>query len=40
MIFLTLRRQNFLGAYLPVPPDLAKTVKVKADQSETLANFE
>ena len=36
-INLTLRRPNFLGAHLPVPPDLAKTVKVKSDHSENLA---
>ena len=37
VIILTLRRPNFLGAQLPVPPDLAKTVKVKSDHAEILA---
>ena len=33
---LTLRRPNFLGAHVPVTPDLAKTVKEKSDHSENL----
>ena len=35
--WLTLRRPNFLGAQPPVPPDLAKTVKVMSDHAENLA---
>ena len=33
---INLRRPNLQGAHLPVPPDLAKTVKVWSDQSEDL----
>ena len=33
---LTLRRPNLLGVHVPVSPDLAKTVKVRLDQSENL----
>ena len=29
--FLTLRRPNFIGVYVPVAPDLAKMMKVKSD---------
>ena len=36
LIVLTLRRPNFLGVHVPVAPNLAKTVKVKSDQSENL----
>ena len=35
-LILTLRRPNLLGLHVPVSPDLAKTVKVRLDQSENL----
>ena len=37
IFFLTLRRPNFIGAHVPVAPDVAKTVKVRSDHSENLA---
>ena len=33
---LTLRRPNFIGVRRPVPPDLAKTGKVRSDHSKNL----
>ena len=33
---LTFRRPNLSGVHVPVSPDLAKTVKVRSDQSENL----
>ena len=35
---LTLRRPNFIGAHVPVAPDLAKTVKVGSDHSKNLTS--
>ena len=35
---LTLRRPNFIGAHVPVAPDLAKTVKVGSDDSKNLTS--
>ena len=35
---LTLRRPNFLGLYVLVLPDQAKTVKVRSDHSENPTN--
>ena len=36
--FLTLRRPNFIGAHVPVAPDLAKTVKMGSDHSKNLTS--
>ena len=35
---LTLRRPNLQGLHMPVSPDMAETVKVRSDHSDSLTN--